>query len=230
MDLAQTKKEVLIGQLSKLPVLNNLGKEDLEFFLSYTKSAFYEKGSYLFHQGDTADKLFCLINGTVKVYKLLPDGTEKVLHMYQAPQFVAEAPVLCKGEFPAEAECIQDCSIITISRESFLEGITKDPELPLRMMAGLFGKLREFTELITTHGQKSAQIRVLSYFAGLSGGCNDFILPSSKKDVANYLGLRPESFSRVLSSLQDQNVIVVQDNRIHISDPQKLYSHIDSLT
>lgn len=49
-------------------------------------------------------------------------------------------------------------------------------------------------------------------------------LPMRKTDIANYLGLAPESLSRALHALEEEGVIVNHAKHIHLSDIQKAQS------
>ncbi len=40
-----------------------------------------DKGEPLFHQGETADAFYFVIAGTVKIYRLTPNGQEKVFEV-----------------------------------------------------------------------------------------------------------------------------------------------------
>lgn len=51
-------------------------------------------------------------------------------------------------------------------------------------------------------------------------------LPMSRRDIANHLGLAPETISRLLKRFQQQNVIDIKNRLVTITDSVKLESMV----
>lgn len=66
----------------------------------------------------------------------------------------------------------------------------------------------------------NAQDRVLDYLKeeGTRAGSVSFTLPFKKKDLANFLGLTPETLSRQLNSLQSAGKITVNGQQITLNN------------
>jgi len=208
--------------LATLPTFAKLTEDDRKLLASESYLRSYDKGECLFQMDEPASHLVCLVRGSVRVYRVLPDGKEKVIHLVRAPALIAEAPTFLGGAYPSSAACTTDCLVVAIPRKALLGAATRLPELPWRMMAELFSRLRELTRSLEAHSQQSGVVRVASFLIGLGHGKSAVDLPAAKKDVANYLGLRAESFSRALSALQKTGAIEVTDRQILIVDRDQL--------
>jgi len=179
----------------------------------------YDRGERLFERGRPADRLFCVVHGAIRVVRRGPGGREKVIHLLEGPALVAEVPVLMGIEYPASAECAEPCTILVLPRPTLQEAFRRDHELSLRMLAAAMARMHELTASLAAHGQKSGVVRVASYLMGLAHIQGDALtLPAAKKDVACYLGLQPESFSRALGSLRKAGLIQVEDGVVTLLD------------
>jgi CRP-like cAMP-binding protein len=213
---------VAAGYLASLPAFAKLTEDERKLLGSESYLQSYDKGEHLFHMNEPARQLVCLVQGSVRVYRVFPDGKEKVIHLVRAPALIAEAPTFTGGAYPSSADCTTDCVVVAIPREALLGAATRLPELPWRMMAELFSRLREVTHSLEAHSQQSGVVRVASFLIGLGHGKSAVDLPAAKKDVANYLGLRAESFSRALKVLQKTGAIEVTERQIRIVDRDQL--------
>ena len=222
MKTLQPGAGVTAGYLATLPAFAKLTDDDRELLSSEAYLQRFDKGERVFSMGEPASQLVCLVQGSARVYRLRPDGKEKVIHLVSAPALMGEAPTLTGGIYPSSADCTTECLLVSIPRKVLLDTAVRLPDLPWRMMAQLFSRLRELTSSLEAHSQQSGAVRVASFLIGLGHGKEAVDLPAAKKDVANYLGLRAESFSRALKALQAARAIEVTDRQIRIVDRERL--------
>ncbi len=219
MKTLQPKPGVLAGHLTRLAVFSVLDEKDRADLARHASLRLYERGETLFERGTPAVNLCCVVAGAVRVQRSGPGGRVKVLHLLTAPALVAEVPVLMGISYPATAVSAESSTVLVLPRRELQGLFRRDQDLALRMLAAAMSKLHELTTSLAAHGQKSSVARVASYLLGLAHTQGDEItLPAAKKDVACYLGLQPESFSRALASLRKGGTIGVADQRVRLLD------------
>ena len=103
MDLAQTIKSC--------PLFFGVSDADLQLLLAIIRKRNCLKGEVLFEEGVEAKGFYIVAAGKVKVFKLSPDGRERILHVVQAGQSFAEAAIFDDGRYPAFAETLQNSSL-----------------------------------------------------------------------------------------------------------------------
>ena len=223
MKTLQPKPGVVAGHLARLPVFSVLDPVDREALGARAQLRLYDRGEALFEEGAPADRLFCVVHGAVRVSRRGPGGRPKVLHLLEAPSLVAEVPVLMGVAFPASTECAEPCTILSLPRADLLAAFRANEDLAARMLGAAMARLQELTRSLAAHGEKSGAARVASYLLGLGAAQGVTIaLPAAKKDIACYLGLQPESFSRALASLKRQGLIEVEEQEVRLLDRQGL--------
>ncbi|NNF98886.1 MAG: Crp/Fnr family transcriptional regulator [Desulfobacteraceae bacterium] len=213
--------EKILSIIASIPLFNGLSPEHLQDLRNISVDKFYGKGKSVFMEGDECIGFFILASGKVKIFKLSPDGKEKILHIFGPGNPFGEVPVFSGGRFPANAETIVKSHLIFFPRPAFIDLLKKQPSLSINMIAILSNRLREFTTQIENLSLKEVPGRLASYLLFLISeqGREDVVtLPISKGQLASLLGTIPETLSRILTKMSAQQLIRVNGREIILSD------------
>lgn len=214
----------LRSYLLRVPLFAQCLEEDLEKLTDGAMLLQFERGEHGFFAGDKAARLDTLVSGCAQIYRTLPDGTAKTLHLFSPPALLAEAAVFMGIPYPASCQFTEESLTLSFRREHLIALVDRDPAFAWRLIGQLYRKLHEFTDMIASHAQKNAVARVASYLLGFvrsahpdaAGDPARVMLPAPKKDIANYLGIRPESLSRTFALLERAGAIRVEGQAIQI--------------
>jgi CRP/FNR family transcriptional regulator, dissimilatory nitrate respiration regulator len=218
MKTLKPSNDVKLQYVNMVPLFESLDLKTKTFLAVNSTLNSFDKGDFLFNSGDPASVLNILIRGGVSVFVYVPNGDKKVLHFLKPPSLIGEAAVFMGEEFPAYAQTIEESLVLKISRATLLEITRENPQIPWKIVGFLFNRLKHFSHTIETHARKSAVTRVCVYLQSISGNKKQFDLPAPKKEIANFLGLRPESFSRAVSVLQKNGAIELTDSHVIIKN------------
>jgi CRP/FNR family transcriptional regulator len=211
--------------LSGTFLFNSFTEKEIGLLLISASLKKIDKGEQIFSEGMDATAFFIVVAGRVKIYKLSPDGKEYTLHIHGPGDLVAEAAIFDSMVYPASCMAMEDTILVRISREGFLKLIKEYPELSLKMMSGYSKRLRQFVVKIEELSLKDIKSRLAGYLlenSTVENGVNVCHLTYSKKELSSLLGTIPETLSRALAFLKQKKLIVEKDNRIIITDPEKL--------
>ena len=202
---------------------------DLELLLSILRIRKFQKSELLFEEGAEAEGFYIVASGKVKIYKLSPDGKERILHLVQPGDSFAEAAIFDDGRYPAFAETLEVSTLLFFPKREFLELLHKHSQLALNMLAGLSRFLRLFTVQIEDITFRDVSARLSRYLLNLGGGKQLSVsLPLSKAQLASNLGTTSETLSRTFRKLSEEKVIRVQGKTIEILDVERLFDLADS--
>ncbi|MBN2800020.1 MAG: Crp/Fnr family transcriptional regulator [Deltaproteobacteria bacterium] len=218
MHTVQTPRETLVDRIRQVEFLSLLPSEHLELLARSSMIREGDKGEVLFRQGQVGAQFLWLMEGGLRLTRTQPDGREKVIHLFSSPALVAEAAILLGQPLPATATLTGPSRILHIDRGAVREAVQTHPDLALNLLGSVMLRLRELTRSLANHGQSSGVARVAAYLLGRVDESGALVLPASKKDVASYLGMQPESFSRALAALKQQGLIEVRDQQIQVCD------------
>lgn len=195
-----------------------LNEEQMEELMSSSHLLNIDKGSPLFRQGDPATSFYFVISGSVKVFRLAADGQEKVFDVLSARQTVAEAMLLTdSANYSACAEALEPTQLYRLPSSVYLHLLQSNSRLAFALISRLSGRMQQRLNEIETLSLKNSTHRVVRY---LLNQCNEnissFNLPMAKQLIAGHLSIQPETFSRVIRRLTDEQVISQNGRQINI--------------
>ncbi len=170
----------------------------------------YKKNKQIFSELEEAKYIYIILRGKVKIYKLSDNGSEHILHIHTDGALIAEASIFDLSFYPAYCTSLTETKVLAISKKTLINLIEKQPKLALKFLAAYSRRLRSFVEKIESLTLTNIKQRVFNHFLENSKNVDGQLvceLKMSKKDLANYIGTRPETVSRVLKTLLDEKLI-----------------------
>src|SRR5579859_5483027 len=177
-------------------------------------------GEILFSEGDEADRVYEVICGMVRLYKLLPDGRRQVTGFLTAGQLLGLAP---EGTCVFTADTITEVSLCRYKRDAFERMIDEVPGFARRLLAVTSHELHAAQDQMVLLGRKSASEKVATFLLMLPARQDDIDVPMTRGDIADYLGLTVETVSRNLTRLRQDGLIAMPvPARIRVLDRKGL--------
>lgn len=215
----------ILRLLGEIPLFRGLTEDQLKQILQIAENRFYDKGRFIFSEGDAGNGFYVVAAGKVKIYKVSPEGKEQILHIYGPGNPFGEVPVFSGDNFPANAEVLLKSHLLFFPRTAFVKLIAQNPSLCMNMLAVLSMRLREFTLQIESLSLKEVPGRLAAYLIYLAAEQQNegaVTLAISKGQLASLLGTIPETLSRIFAKMNAQGLIQVHGKQIDILDPQGL--------
>ena len=214
--------------LKNVPLFAGLGETDLDDLMGIVRINEHPRGELLFSEGEPAEGFFIVLDGRVKVYKLSPEGKERILHVIQPGGTFAEAAIFGEGLYPAYAEPLQVSKLLFLPKDALLALLRDNSRISINMIAGLSRFLRQFANQIEDLTFKDVPSRLARYLMDLSRGTKRTVdLPISKSQLASNLGTVSETLSRTLRKLSEDDLIAVAGRTVEIIDFDRLEEHAD---
>lgn len=181
-------------------------------------------GELVFSEGEKAHCLYLVGTGAVKVYKLSPEGKEQIIKVFRPGEVFAEAAMFSGTAYPAYAEILEPSDILYLARKDLLHLLRQEPELGMKMMGTLAGRLRHMVGVIEDLSLKEVDQRVAGYLLERQAclDCEQFNLDITKAALAQVLGTVPETLSRAIRKLEQQRIIAVNGRNIRLLDQGRL--------
>ena len=178
----------------------------------------------LFASGSDSKNLYVARSGSFKTVAFSEDGQEQVLGFHLPGELIG-LDALGVGYHRCDAIALEPAAVCEVPLDDLEEVAAQVPGLQhqlLRVIGRGMGLDQDHMEML---GRRQASGRVLLFLHGLAERyrvlghpANLIVLPMSREDIANYLGLVVETVSRSFSRLQDEGVIMVHGRQINILD------------
>lgn len=214
--------------LAQLCLPTGLGHDDLERMDELvTRSEPMHEGDHLFRVGDAFDTVFAVRSGSFKTYTVDTEGREHVLGFHLPGELMGLKAIYPKRHF-ASAMALDTATVCKLPFDQLSELAHKLPGLQDQMMR-LMSK--DLADAVVLAGDFTAEERLAAFLTGLSRryaqrgfSAHEFNLTMSRRDVANYLRLAPETVSRVFARFEKDRLIAVDRRSISLLAADKLHA------
>ncbi len=186
----------------------------------------------IFMPGDSADSVYWIKSGLVKVFKLTEDGRELIHALYQAGDVFGEMALFENQPREAFAESIEDTQYVMINRRDLMSLAKRKPVIIYRL-ARLVGERRREAEhekeLMVLKGVKERLACLLLKLGDTYGVVDSrgkmLKVKITHKDLASLVGSSRETVSLALSELRKSGILDRNsDRKIIIKDRERLVS------
>lgn len=182
----------------------------------------YPDKTPIYHQGDSALRIFRVNSGVIMTFRLLADSQRQITGFCTEGEFFGLSP---DSRYHDGAITVTSAGIQSVN----IADVETDIELRNTVMSFTYKKVEDTQNLLVTLTKKSSEARVAAFLIMLAErrtakqrSTNDIqvTLPMSRLDIADYLGLSRETVSRRLTDFQTDGLIDLPD--IHTANIPKL--------
>ncbi len=168
----------------------------------------YRRGTEVFGEGEPADYLYQVSSGAVRTYKLLADGRRQI-NAFHLPGDIFGVENGEAHRFTAEA-IVETTVRFTRGQSLFERGGDNVVPAVNNVLKLVRRSLQHAESHMLLLGRKTALEKVAAFLVEMDGrltAAGVMILPMSRRDIADYLGLTLETVSRELSILKGEGVL-----------------------
>ena len=192
-------------------VCRGLGRQAATHLVAISSLVTRGPGEVVFCEGDDAECVYEVVSGTLRLYKLLPDGRRQITGFVGTGHFLGLA---VSDTYAFSAEAIERVRYCRFHRAKLRELLDDFPLMEKRLLEVAANELVAAQEQMLLLGRKTARERVASFMLlqsrqGMPCGHSrrQFSLPMTRNDIADYLGLTIETVSRTLTRLRSDGLI-----------------------
>lgn len=186
-----------------------------------------EAKEHIFREGDVVSHVYKVEVGHVCIYKTLPDGRRQVIDFAYPGDLIGLGSL---GEHECNAQATSRTQLRFIPVSTLRQAVRTDGSVGLKLYEAMSRELSASRELLFSVSQRTAGERVASFLLALSRrqerngqDPSEFVLPMTRSDIADFLGLTIETVSRTFTKLRGDGLIeLAQCVLVKITDPERL--------
>ena len=206
-------------QLLKATVFEGVGKTDAKYLLDQGQLKSYRRPTIVLREGELANNVFMVANGTLDIYYDGLTDTKMLLHRARVGEIVGELELLSDMPCAATCETNRDTSLVIFSKDLVAEFFRTD--VILRNMAAiLHTRLERSNKFRVVDNCFPSRQRLCAYLLYLRG--RDDVVTDNQKFLADLIGCTRQTINRELGSLRDEGVLVISGRTIQIVDVARL--------
>jgi len=214
-------------------ICDALSASEIQSLNRISRSRTVRAGQMILGEGQARSVFANIVSGVVKLTKTLDDGRQHIIGLLFASDFLGRA---FRDENPYFAEAATDVELCVFPTAGFEHLLVEHPGLEHRLFQFTLTELDACQEWMLLLARKKAEERVASFLLMIAKrvpnmGCAltekregvHFVLPLSRAEISDCLGLTIETVSRQITRLKTKGVIeLVNYREIMIPDLAKL--------
>ena len=187
----------------------------------------------LFLAGEKAKGFYVIASGSVRAFRTGADGREQIIHVERAGATVGELPLFDDQPYPSTVAAEEDSVVVFLDRQTVLDMCHSHPEIAMAALRVLSRRLRKCAALVETLSLRAVGQRLAIWFLneakarGQKSNAIEFELSISKEQLAARIGSVREVVSRAMSRLEEQGLLRIDAQRIHIPDIRRLRNYAE---
>lgn len=208
-----------LRQLSK--VMNVLTDEELDRLIPLLTERRFKPRQVLFSAGDRPERVYLLLKGRIKIYRVAENGKEIILDVAGKGDVVGDMAVVEDGERSACAQAIDESVAVSISWEDFTHLVQQSPRLGFAMVElmarRLAGMQRTFMNIVS----KPVSARLADILLNRQDEGNVY-LGLTHQELAQTIGTSRETVTALLSRFVALGAILPITDGYRITDEDLL--------
>jgi CRP/FNR family transcriptional regulator len=192
-----------------VPALRALSDAALRGLARAAAERRYAAGAVLYRAGDAADALYLVLEGRVRVVRVMKDGRARLLHVEGAGGVLGEIPVFGGGPYPATAVATAPTRCARVDAAALERLVAECPEVARFALRRLAERARVLLARLDDLAAHTVASRVAAVVLARARGARgaDFTLGASQAALAEELGTAREVVVRALGALCDAGAI-----------------------
>ena len=212
-----------VETVRKLPRFSGLAPEAHKWLSERLSRKFYEKGKFLFLEGEDSSYLYLIERGAVKVFRSLESGRELILGLFRYGDAIGEVALIDGNGYPASAAAHEDSTVLLMRREDYFYYLKTFDGAAIALLRDLMMRMRTMQRRMEDLGGGGVEFRlgrVLQTFCATSKGDGPLYIPVplTRQDFADMVGARVETVIRIMSRWQKEGLIGHDEGGLWVRD------------
>jgi len=208
----------------------NLSAENAELICSSKVEKAFNQGEVILKEGTLIQEFTYLKSGLVKLFRRDPSGREQIITIARPMDYVSLLSVFSGKLYNYSVSALEDSVTCNLKMENFRTLANSNGKLA-------FNLLQKMSAIADTIILESLEIRkkhlkgrvayLLLYFSKTIFFSEEFDLPLTRKEMADYVGMTTENVIRTLSEFRKDGILKIYGKTIQIANMDTLQSISD---
>lgn len=184
------------------------------------KKKIYKEDAMIFTQQDSADTIYFILSGRVRVYVDLENGRSFTFDVLDKGSIFGDSSFLPNGTHKVSIKAVVDTTIVSMDVNDSVTFLAKYPDLLKIVLGFLSENCNDLTQQIIRMKFYDAPQKVADFLLSKSEGKKT--IPYTQEDVAVSTGMNRVTVTRILNSFKKQELVSNSYGLITILDRKGL--------
>lgn len=215
----------MISFLERIPLFQDLTKQELLKIEKIIDQATYQKKEFIFLEEEVGDAFYIILSGLVKVFKTDSNGRERTLSLLDNKDFFGEMALLDDNLRSASVKAIKESKVLVIEKSKFRRLVADYPDISLKIIAILSQRLRKANNQIKDLTFKDVRQRLRAKLQELA--CNHGVTREegtlitekiTHQELADLVGTTRATVTKILNEMVAEDKLLIKDRYLIFKD------------
>jgi len=213
---------VQLDFLKSILYFSDLGLAELASIKEFIFEKIVDRAEMVLLEGESAENLYFVASGVVKVFKTSVEGKEQILSIVRPGESFNDVPVFDGGPNPVSAQAMGPVLLYGITKNDMGVILRDHPQIALNIIKVLASRVRHLVSLVEDLSFKHVIGRVAKILVEHVGGEIGRGPRLTQQEMAAMAGTAREVVGRSLKELEETGAIKMDRHRIIIRDKEAL--------
>ena len=207
--------------LENIAIFSGLNEAERKILEQHMVKRTFQKNTVVINEGDEANSLFIIIEGSVKVFLSNEEGKEIIINTQGPGEHFGELALLDNEPRSASVMTLVKSTIGVISKADFQSVLARHPELALKLLTEMTRRIRLLSDNVKTLALMDVYGRVAKTLLSLAEQVDGVTVirdRPTQQDIANRIGASREMVARILKDLVTGHYISIDGRQLTINE------------
>lgn len=216
----------------RIRILSGLTTEETSRVAAYARSVRKARGEFIYLPGDSANFVYILRQGRVKLSVLSESGKEIAIDLIQPGEVFGEFALVDEAPRSNMAQALDDIVMWIFPKRDFAHLMSAQPKLAMSYIRMVGDRRRRMEKKLSDITSKAVSTRVCELLhevatsaAEVEAAASDYLVPLTHHDVASLIGAARQTTTTVLNDLERRGIIELGRGWIRISRLKELQTY-----
>ncbi|MFY9780974.1 MAG: Crp/Fnr family transcriptional regulator [Candidatus Baltobacteraceae bacterium] len=222
-------RTISLESLRIVPLFRDFDVAELAEVAQLVTARRYGKHQTIFREGDPGQTFYLILEGSVAIVRIAPDGRETILSILKERDFFGEMSIFDSSVRAASVRTLTEVEVGVIERDDFLALIDRSPRIGRLLVISLSERLRAANKMIAATASQDIRSRLASVLLNLMQNFGEPVsngtrisLRLTNQEMANMIGTTRETVNRTLNRFWDERLIDMRTSHVVIVEPDRL--------
>ena len=207
--------------------VEKLEGDDLDIVCGGKVERNYQQGDTILKEGTLIREFTYLKSGLVKLYRSDQSGKEQIISIAKPMDYVSLLSVFSNKKYNYSVSALEDSVTCNLKMEDVRKLVSQNGQVALNLlskMSHVADKVILDSLQIRTKHLRGRVAFLLIFFAREVYSSDEFDLPLTRKEMAEYVGMTTENVIRTLSEFRKDGILKIYGKTIQIVNMDTLRS------
>jgi CRP/FNR family cyclic AMP-dependent transcriptional regulator len=215
--------------LRQAPLFSQLDDEAADALAASMTESRLRRGQVLFHEGDSGDRLFVVVEGKVKLGRTSADGRENLIAVLGPGQMFGELSLFDPGPRTATASALTEVKLLGLGHGDLQPWLSARPEVASALLRAVARRLRKTNDAMSdlvfsdVPGRVARALLDLSRRFGVQSEEGIHVVHDlTQEELAQLVGASRETVNKALADFAGRGWLRLEARAVILLDVERL--------